>query len=133
MSSKAWVVTCTARKCVIVAFARDPQLEHGKGEVVLPPQNSCVLECICCGSAYRYSGADFVAGEPKRNPACLRKTHRQQMDGAILVAASIVTAIRLRGEPIKPSPKLTATIADSVSIARLVLAEVDRQPRESRG
>jgi hypothetical protein len=43
------------------------------------------------------------------------------------VAASIVAAIRLRGEPIKPSPKLTATVSDAVHLARLVLAEIERQ------
>jgi hypothetical protein len=121
------VVECPTCHCVIVAFARDPQLEHGKGEAVSPPQSSCVLECICCGSAYRYSGADFVAGVPKRNPACLRKTHRQQMDGALLVAASIVTAIRLRGEPIKSSPKLTSAVHDSIALARTILAQLERQ------
>jgi hypothetical protein len=126
MSLTAWVVTCTACKCVIVAFARDPQLEHGKGEVLLPPQSSCVLECICCGSAYRYSGADFVQGTPKRNPACLRKQSPKQ-DGALLIAASIVAAVRLRGEPIKPSPKLTATVNDAVHLARLVLNELERR------
>jgi hypothetical protein len=35
-----------------------------------------------------------------------------------------VAAIRLRGEPIQPSPKLTATIADSVQLARMVLAQI---------
>src|SRR4051794_41003766 len=81
MSSKAWVVTCAGCRCIIVAFARDPQSEHGQGEATVPPANCCVLECLCCGSAYRYTGADFVAGVPKRNPACLRKQHKPSMDG----------------------------------------------------
>jgi hypothetical protein len=126
MSSEAWVVECATCHCVIVAFARDPQLEHGKGEPVLPPQSSCVLECICCGSAYRYSKADFVPGTPKRNPACLRKTQRQPMDGALLVAASIVAAIRLRGQEITRSPKLVAVVNDSVLLARTVMAAIER-------
>jgi len=125
MSSKAWVVECPTCLCVIVAFARDPQLEHGKGEAVLPPQSSCVLECICCGSSYRYSKADFVQGTPKRNPACLRKQSPKQ-DGALLIAASIVAAIRLRGEPITHSPKVAATVADSLQLARMVLARMER-------
>jgi len=33
--------------------------------------------------------------------------------------------IRLRGEPIKPSPKLVATISDSVQLARMVLEAVE--------
>jgi len=111
---------------IFVAFARDPQVEHGKAEVVLPPQSSCVLECICCGSAYRYSGADFIQGTPKRNPTCLRKTHRQPMDSALLVAASIVAAIRLRGQEITHSPKLVAVVSDSVLLARTVMAAIER-------
>jgi hypothetical protein len=34
LRSQAWVVECSMCHCVIVAFARDPQLEHGTGEVV---------------------------------------------------------------------------------------------------
>ena len=40
--------------------------------------------------------------------------------GALLIAASLIVAIRLRGEPVKHSPKLTATISDSVQLAVLV-------------
>jgi hypothetical protein len=49
------------------------------------------------------------------------------MDGAVVVAASIVAAIRLRGEPITPSPKVVATISDSVRLARMVLANMERE------
>lgn len=51
---------------------------------------------------------------------------KAEENGAIVIAASIVAAIRLRGEPVRPSPKLKAVIADSVSLARLVLAEIGR-------
>ncbi len=50
----------------------------------------------------------------------------QRETGALLIAASIIAAIRLRGEPIKPSPKPAATIAESVPLARLVLRELQR-------
>jgi hypothetical protein len=46
--------------------------------------------------------------------------------GALLVAASIVAAIRLRGQEIKPSPKLTIVVKDSVALARTVLAQIER-------
>jgi hypothetical protein len=49
-------------------------------------------------------------------------------NGAILIAASIVAAIRLRGQEIKPSPKLTVVVKESVQLARMVLAELDSQP-----
>jgi hypothetical protein len=58
---------------------------------------------------------------------------KQRENGALLIAACIVAAIRLRGaairlrgEPIRPSPKLKATIADSVELARMVLAQIQR-------
>jgi hypothetical protein len=44
--------------------------------------------------------------------------------GALLIAACLVAAIRLRGEPIQPSPKLKATIYDSVQLAVLVWREI---------
>jgi hypothetical protein len=51
---------------------------------------------------------------------------KQKETGALLIAASIVAAIRLRGQEIQPSPKLTATVKDSIHVARLVLAELSR-------
>jgi hypothetical protein len=51
---------------------------------------------------------------------------KQRESGALLIAASIVAAIRLRGEPIVRSPKVIATISDSVQLARLVLQELER-------
>ena len=57
--------------------------------------------------------------------------HARGMDadrqtGALLIAACIVAAIRLRGEPIKPSPKLTATISEAAQLAKIVLRELQR-------
>jgi hypothetical protein len=37
-----------------------------------------------------------------------------------------IAVIRLRGEPIKPSPRLVATINDAVHLARMVLEKVER-------
>jgi hypothetical protein len=52
----------------------------------------------------------------------------EKQRGALLIAACLIAAIRLRGEPIKPSPKLSATIYDSVQLAVLVWREL-----QSRG
>ncbi len=46
------------------------------------------------------------------------------MDGELLVAASLIAVIPLRGQEIKPSPKLTATIRDSVDLARMILSQL---------
>lgn len=51
---------------------------------------------------------------------------KQRENGALLIAACIVAAIRLRGEPVNPSPKLTTTIHESVQLARMVLAQIQR-------
>jgi hypothetical protein len=44
-----------------------------------------------------------------------------RLKGALLVAATLVAAIRLRGEPIANTPRVIATIHESVKLARLVL------------
>jgi hypothetical protein len=97
MSATSWVVTCTACKCIITCFAIDPQAEHGRELSPVPPQSSCVLQCPCCDSAYRYTAVDMKRGTPKRNPTCLRKAQRQPLDGALLVAATMVAAMRQCG------------------------------------
>jgi hypothetical protein len=51
----------------------------------------------------------------------------RQQTGALLIAASLVAAIRLRGEPIKSSPKLTGTIYDSVQLVKMILAQLQRR------
>ena len=48
---------------------------------------------------------------------------QQRESAAVLIAACIIAAIRLRREPIKPSLKLTATVAESIALARTVLRE----------
>jgi len=58
---------------------------------------------------------------------------KQKESGALLIAASIVAAIRLRAEPITRSPKVLSTVSDSVQLARLVLQEVERQTSSGQG
>jgi hypothetical protein len=56
----------------------------------------------------------------------LFRVDKQRETGALLIAACIVAAIRLRGEPIRPSPKLTAVVSESVTLAKTVLRELQR-------
>jgi hypothetical protein len=51
---------------------------------------------------------------------------KQRENGALLIAASIIAAIRLRGEPVTRSPKVLVTISESVQLARLVWQEIQR-------
>ena len=48
----------------------------------------------------------------------------QKEKTAILVAASLIAAIRLRGEPITNSPKVSNAIADSIQLARMIWARI---------
>jgi hypothetical protein len=52
---------------------------------------------------------------------------KQRENGALLIAACIVAAIRLRGELIQRSPKVMATISDSVHLARMGLVRLERE------
>ncbi len=48
-----------------------------------------------------------------------------RLKGALLIAATLTAAIRLRGEPIANTPKVIATIHDSIKLARLVLRSLN--------
>ena len=47
------------------------------------------------------------------------------LGGALLVAATLVAAVCLRGEPIKNSPKVLSAISESVQLARMVLRNIE--------
>jgi hypothetical protein len=128
MSTEAWIVECAGCRCLIVACGIDPQDEHGKEKRLISPLKGAVITCPCCGSDYRYGGDNIMRGIPKRNAACLRRNEqpRPKQDGALVIAASIVAAIRLRGEPIARSPKVTATVSDSIQLARMVTERLER-------
>jgi hypothetical protein len=51
---------------------------------------------------------------------------KQREDAALLIAASIVAAIRLRGEKVAPTPKVTFIISESVEIVRMVWRSIQR-------
>lgn len=69
-----------------------------------------------CNSARRLTIRFFVR---------LHYWHAEERErGALLIAACLIAAIRLRGEPIQLSPKLKATIYDSVRLAVLVWREI---------
>jgi len=75
----------------------------------------CTTAWYPSDSGLRIAGSRLARG---KRPA--------KSDGALLVAASIVAAIRLRGEDIRPSPKLTVVVKDSIELARTVLAQLER-------
>jgi len=42
----------------------------------------------------------------------------------LLVGACLIAAVRMGSAEVRPSPKLTATVVDSVRLARVVLQEL---------
>ena len=121
-----WVVRCTGCGCVITAFATDPQAEHLSTQELSPPYKGAVhVSCSCCCRAYRYLEDAIFRGRPQQSEQC-RRNGSPKSDGALLVTAGTIAAIRLRGESVQPSPKLKSVIHDSVSLARLLLAEIQK-------
>src|SRR5690348_5660197 len=49
----------------------------------------------------------------------------QKRSGLVVLAASIICCIRLKGVDIRPSPKLTATVSDSVHLAQMIVEAVE--------
>lgn len=123
--SSPWVVECKGCRCFITCFAVDPQAEHMK-QADAPPAQSALVTCSCCWKTYRYAGEQIGRGNPKQNPGCACKWPSGKPDGALLVAASIVAAIRLRGQEITPSPKLNAVVYDSILLARMIAVQLQR-------
>jgi hypothetical protein len=72
--------------------------------------------------------ADKVAVDIRRLFAYRNSVDERQQTGALLIAATLTAAIRLRGEEIKRSPKVLFVIAESVQLARMVLAKLQREP-----
>jgi len=67
------------------------------------------------------SGRFWVATEddcPERRRHGAIAAVQKKSDGALLIAASIIAAVRLNKHEIKPSPALTAKVADSIKLAR---------------
>ena len=145
---EAWVVDCVGCRCVITCFALDPQSEHTNRSTA-PPFASAQVACPCCLGTYRYSSKDMRRGKIQPNPACRRNRSAQsaanpttklerkpgatpgraestKLDGALLVGACLIAAVRMGPAEVRPSPKLTATVTDAVRLAQEVLREMQR-------
>ncbi|HEV3037269.1 MAG TPA: hypothetical protein VHA33_05725 [Candidatus Angelobacter sp.] len=124
----AWVVTCHGCGCVIVCRALDRQWEHSSPENVEPhPGKAVVLTCCCCWKTFRYLPDHIYKDSPKPSDDCPERrqrgaiaTGRKKSDGALLIAACIIAAVRLNKHEIKPSPALTAKVADSIKLAEII-------------
>src|SRR5215470_4855085 len=121
---KAWVVKCKKCSCTITCRAIDPQAEHSQPEKAEPPpSNSVIVTCSCCWGAYRYSPAEVFKDSPGPSSGCFDRgkaaikpaiKEEKKSNAILLIAASIIAAVRLNREEIKPSPIVHSKIADSI-------------------
>jgi hypothetical protein len=132
----AWVVRCKKCSCTITCRAVDPQTEHAEPDKSEPaPQHPVIVSWSCCWTAFRYSPTEVFKGQPSPSNTC--SEHRREEPGqvnqeekrsnaAILIAASLIAAVRLNREEIRPSPSVTAKIADSIRLAEMIQARLRR-------
>ena len=45
---------------------------------------------------------------------------------ALLIAASLIAAVRTAREPIKHSPKVVGAVSESITLARMILDRIER-------
>jgi hypothetical protein len=127
---KAWVVRCKKCSCTITCRAIDPQGEHSEPDKVEPPpQNSVIVTCSCCWAAFRYSPAEIFKDSPGPSSSCYdrgKPTIREEKkpNAVLLIAASLIAAVRLNREEIKPSPEVHSKIADSIRLAEMIQARL---------
>ena len=87
---EAWVVRCNGCRCIITAFATDPQAEHLNSKEPSPPYKGAVhVTCSCCWGVYRYLEDAIFRGQPQQSEQCKRNGRQNKPDGALLVAAKI--------------------------------------------
>jgi hypothetical protein len=130
----AWVVRCKKCSSTITCRAVDPQTEHAEPDKSEPaPQHPVLVSCSCCWTAFRYSPTEVFKGQPSPSNTC--SEHRSEeasknnqeekrSNAVILIAASLIAAVRLNREEIRPSPSVTAKIADSIRLAEMIQARL---------
>jgi len=131
---KAWVVKCKKCNCTITCRAIDPQDEHSRPDKAEPsPQGSVILSCACCWAAYRYSPAEVFKDSPSPSSNCYERAKPRNLannkeekkpSAVLLIAASLIAAVRLNREEIKSSPIVHSKIADSIRLAEMIEARL---------
>lgn len=136
------MVTCKKCGCTVTCRAIDPQAEHSEPEKAEPPPaHPVIVSCSCCWTAFRYGPSEVFKGQPSPNDTCTvvrgwkgknnHNNHNNKEEGktkgAILIAASLIAAVRLNKEEIKPSPVVCSKIADSIRLAEMIQAKLQRE------
>ena len=97
-----------------------------------------IVTCSCCWSAYRYSPNEVFKAPPSPGTSCARNRSSgpnnnnnnnntkepKSPNSVLLIAASLIAAVRLNREEIKSSPAMYAKIADSIRLAEMIQARL---------
>lgn len=120
--------------CTITCRAIDPQTEHSEPyKAEPPPSYPVVVSCSCCWSVFRYNSTEVFKGQPTPSNSCPERRNREahnkeekKPNTALLIAASLIAAVRLHKEEIKSSPSVQSKIADSIRLAEMIQARLQR-------
>ena len=55
----------------------------------------------------------------------------EKTKNALLIAASLIAAVRLAREEIKPSPKVISTVNDSIRLAEMIQKQIEQRTSNS--
>lgn len=84
----------------------------------------CEIPAAGCGNRRIFAGGlTFASYSPT-----LGTMGDDRSKNALLIAASLIAAVRLAREEIKPTPRVLSAVSDSVRLAQLVLACIERNP-----
>jgi len=134
----ALIIRCKKCSCTINCRANDPQTQQSDtARSKPPPQEPVIVSYSCCWSAFRYNPAEVFKGQPSPSNACSERRKienasnnpndkENRQNAAILIDASFIAAVRLNREEIKPSPSVTAKISDSIRLAEMIQARLQR-------
>jgi len=133
----AWVVKCKKCGCTVTCRAIDSQREHAEPEKAEPaPNDTVIVTCSCCWTAYRYSPNEVSKGPPSPSRTCTARgssispdtnnnnKEAKNPNSVLLIAASLIAAVRLNREEIKSSPAVYSKIADSIRLAEMIQARL---------
>src|SRR5262249_672835 len=94
-----------------------------------PPHDSVIVTCSCCWAAFRYSPAEIFKDSPGPSRNCFDRgkpttKEEKKPNAVLLIAASLIAAVRLNREEIKPSPAVHSKIADRIGLAEMIEARL---------
>jgi hypothetical protein len=117
-----WLVVCEACHRLTLGRALTPCA------AIVRFSSNEVVKCSSCSDVRQYLAAQFFLGPypapvPPSSPAL-----RHRYAPTLVVAASIIAAVRLAREDIsRPSPRLLAAVANSVQLAKNILDTVRKR------